>query len=556
MKQHFSKMQSIAFLTVLLLFVSSFPSFAATKSVKVTTPNFPVSLNGFLTSEEEYYPLLVYKNITYIPLSQKMAELLNLHVSWNPISGALQIHTNPTVSTSLSAPGFPSDQKITNFTATVANYPIFVNGKPLDLQKETYPVLNFRNITYFPLTWRFAVNEFNWQYQFDTKEGLKIYSPNYNPEALPHQKSLGDSDTPLNDNPEKLTVLNEEKSLKMPVDAFQEPFFYKNGNIFYFVNNTNSIDFWRQALHGKPEKIGSTPISGKEQTGYHYLRLYSNQDLMFTSHFGGPTMGNETHYLLPDNGNATVFSDERYHFLQSYTGGYVGSIFTAAGPTTGFVKLEQNGNRKSMGLEDHYYAKGKVDGNTLYALVQSVLSSSTIQAGTKLYQIDLTDGKHTKVLDRVYDYALAGNKIYYRESDESKDIFCFDKTTGKTEKKIALFEKFHDFSVMGDTLFTLIPLPEKDGKEPIYNIYRNENGNWQLIAKEVEKPLFSPSHLTYLQTSGKKSNPSKTLVLTDNKGIAQTKILAGQTQVDYFLNGSELILWSWQDQMVRYFKLK
>ena len=31
-------------------------------------------------------------------------------------------------------------------------------------------------MTYFPLTWRFAVEEFGWDYRFDTKTGLSIRS--------------------------------------------------------------------------------------------------------------------------------------------------------------------------------------------------------------------------------------------------------------------------------------------------------------------------------------------------------------------------------------------
>ena len=35
-------------------------------------------------------------------------------------------------------------------------------------------MLVFRDITYFPLTWRFAVEEFGWAYHFEEKTGLVI----------------------------------------------------------------------------------------------------------------------------------------------------------------------------------------------------------------------------------------------------------------------------------------------------------------------------------------------------------------------------------------------
>ena len=49
-------------------------------------------------------------------------------------------------------------------------------GKAIDNKKEEYPLLVFRDITYFPLTWRFAVDEFGWNYTFDSTKGLNITS--------------------------------------------------------------------------------------------------------------------------------------------------------------------------------------------------------------------------------------------------------------------------------------------------------------------------------------------------------------------------------------------
>lgn len=46
----------------------------------------------------------------------------------------------------------------------------------------------FRDVTYFPLTWRFAVDEFGWMYSFDSKNGLNIYSKkNMSPHQYPTQ---------------------------------------------------------------------------------------------------------------------------------------------------------------------------------------------------------------------------------------------------------------------------------------------------------------------------------------------------------------------------------
>ena len=61
-------------------------------------------------------------------------------------------------------------------TAQTAAFPIRVNGKAVDNSKEQYPLLLYKDITYFPLTWRFAVDEFGWAYRFDNTQGLVISS--------------------------------------------------------------------------------------------------------------------------------------------------------------------------------------------------------------------------------------------------------------------------------------------------------------------------------------------------------------------------------------------
>lgn len=62
--------------------------------------------------------------------------------------------------------------------AKIAADKITVNGKVIDNNTEEYPLLVFRDVTYFPLTWRFAVNEFGWNYTFDQKNGLVIQNDN------------------------------------------------------------------------------------------------------------------------------------------------------------------------------------------------------------------------------------------------------------------------------------------------------------------------------------------------------------------------------------------
>jgi len=171
----------IIVLTVALVASSFVCAFGATKQVTATIPGFPVTLNELKFDNNDYaqYPLLVYRDITYFPMTYYQANLLNLQTSWTAGGGLVITKGNPETP-KVFAYATPVAQKNNKTqTATVIDGKVTVNGKVIDNRKEPYPLLLFRNITYFPLTWRFAVEEFGWNYTFDNKAGLKIRADNY-----------------------------------------------------------------------------------------------------------------------------------------------------------------------------------------------------------------------------------------------------------------------------------------------------------------------------------------------------------------------------------------
>lgn len=164
---------SVALSAFLLTGVAS-PAMAA-QQVKVTLPTFKVTLNQYeMENKHNQYPLIVYKDITYFPMTYHYADFLGLKTNW--ANNTLTIDKEPHPYADYSD---WYAQKATNknsYTATVATSKIVVNGKNIQNSQEQYPLLLFRDVTYFPLTWRFAVDEFGWMYSFDAKNGLNIYS--------------------------------------------------------------------------------------------------------------------------------------------------------------------------------------------------------------------------------------------------------------------------------------------------------------------------------------------------------------------------------------------
>ena len=168
--------------TVVLISLILSPSMAMAqeKTVPVTFPEFAVTLNGVtIDNTANQYPLIVYQDITYFPMTYHGARFMHLKANWyeKEPKGVLFIGYSEAYEKEWIA--YPANGKNKSvLTATIPDYRIAVNTlteqKFIDNAQEEYPLLNFRGVTYIPLTWRFAVNEFGWQYRFNQESGLKI----------------------------------------------------------------------------------------------------------------------------------------------------------------------------------------------------------------------------------------------------------------------------------------------------------------------------------------------------------------------------------------------
>lgn len=149
----------------------------------ITLPTFDVTLNGTLV-ENQYreYPLIVYNDITYFPMTYYDCRYLGLTTDWDNDTRALSIKKENITCLYRDYAGTRKNAKYGN--AEICSFKIAVNGKAINNTKEKYPLLTFRDVTYFPLTWRFAVEEFGWEYSFDNDAGLVISSDNYQPKTV------------------------------------------------------------------------------------------------------------------------------------------------------------------------------------------------------------------------------------------------------------------------------------------------------------------------------------------------------------------------------------
>jgi hypothetical protein len=69
---------------VFILGIFSVPAHAVSGNVKVALPAFEVTLNGtVIENATNQYPLIVYKDITYFPMTYYDCRFLGLESVWN-----------------------------------------------------------------------------------------------------------------------------------------------------------------------------------------------------------------------------------------------------------------------------------------------------------------------------------------------------------------------------------------------------------------------------------------------------------------------------------------
>ena len=131
-----------------------------------------VTLNGqVIDNKNAKYPLLTYSNITYFPMTYQLSRFMGVETDWNNAAKSLNITAGGAQSAYVAETGKAQRGSV---AVTPASYKISVNGAQINNKEEKYPIFNYNGITYFPLTWAYAVDSFGWSYQWDAENGLRI----------------------------------------------------------------------------------------------------------------------------------------------------------------------------------------------------------------------------------------------------------------------------------------------------------------------------------------------------------------------------------------------
>lgn len=154
-------------------------------TVLVEIPDYDVRVNDeVIDTKHSQYPVLKYKNITYFPMTWDYLSGLGLNLKYSSLEG-LQIDRKATIGRFHQDFLGASNTIGSKHYAKIADYKVYVNHNRINNESETYPVLMYKDITYFPMTWRFAVEEFGWKTKWDSKSGFQIITGQSESKILP-----------------------------------------------------------------------------------------------------------------------------------------------------------------------------------------------------------------------------------------------------------------------------------------------------------------------------------------------------------------------------------
>ncbi len=357
----------LACVTAVMVILGISPSLAASAKVSVMLPSFAVTVNGAVIDNlYREYPLIVYKNITYFPMTYADARFLNLQANWTEKTGLVIAKTQ----SSGEYNAFKTARKnALKLTAEIQSGAITIGGKAVDNKKEEYPLLSLRGITYFPLTWRFAVTEFGWDYSFTASGGLVI-----------------------NSKPSGVGI-----TLNLPIaKQFGSAVFAVSGQYIYFLGDKGVI--YQASLNGLSTKkaVFQLPETSEGSGSYVTASLRGTKDgNAQLTYFAG---GLPAPFTVTLKADGTSTAQEQWVTVLE---GVAVKVYGGMPPETGnlFVKGVGDTEYRSIGGAYNYTADAGLD---IYKGTLCIAGNPSGNATTEkyLYSIGLTDGKATQIFPK------------------------------------------------------------------------------------------------------------------------------------------------------------
>lgn len=375
---------------IVIMILSAFPVCA--ESMTASLPGFDVTINGVrIENADRQFPFLLYKDITYVPMTYFDCRFLGLLTEFDSSKRVFTLEKSSITCAYRDYKWQWENGKIN--PVTPCSFGVVVNGNNIDNKSEEYPLFTFREVTYFPLTWRFAVKEFGWGYSFDSENGLFITSDNTHTESLRLPGITGSVAT--------------------------------DGKYYYYdADSDGKHVVCRAAVTDteNPEIIFRYPDYGMRVSAEFYR---SEGDIYIYSVMGGsPLMATrQVKKIMPDG----TLSDGMPSYYESFSHGYsdytvrgegisvkaVNPYFDSATEISYTVGADE---KKAEALSGRVRVGGRRNGKTVSARFEriQIFGGKIYFVGTDLdteddsalYRIDAQSGKTEKLLDGVYGFRV------------------------------------------------------------------------------------------------------------------------------------------------------
>lgn len=485
--------------------------------VKVSLPTFDITINGN-TVDNDYrkYPFIVYKDITYFPMTWYDSRLLGLESTWSHNNG-LEIMKSKVTS---SYEPYRTNKKNakTNY-ADIREGTIKLNSATINNKKQDYPFLTFNQVTYFPLTWKYAHDEFGWAYKWDAKKGLTITS----------------------DNQKIRTVQLPSESKASPVAVF--------GGYYYFteMDKTNHYVYRTPINNLKAkEKVFAYAIDTSYALNIVRDFFVQDEELWFYYHQGGGVMGSDVYVKVNKEGKGTVVHSGYLDFLDTDRGTLIiGLSLNSLEDNLNLIPNNKMDSKKRIGSSGFVYGQfilknggwysyssstGTTSiGNELY-IIGSALSG-TKELNNRLYKINLdTNEQETIINVPISDFQIHNNNLYYvKESDQR----LYRSTLDGTKEQLLSDKAVTSFVLTNNGVFYVSNSGKNDGMNYFYRV--NYNGADHLLLEDKISQIETGNDWIYL----KLSSDDYGMKIFDSTGKLQVTIT---DSIDYwFIHKGQLI---------------
>lgn len=515
------KSKIIFLLCFMILFTVSTKPDVYAAEVSVTLPAFDVVLNGIkINNEYRQYPLIVYNDITYFPMTYFDSKFLGVETKWDDAKGLEVIKALETSVT--FEPYTIAKKNLSKYTASIPEFAIKVNGMAINNSNEEYPLLKFRDVTYFPMTWKFAVDEFGWKYSFSNKDGLIITNPKYNGIKATEVKlplAVRDGGSVIGD-------------------------FIVAGKYYYYEGEKGII---YQAPTNNPSErknIYELPLWTYGDS-YVYATLETVDDKAILSyHQGGASMGTDFKIILNEDGTNEVFS-EGYSNKRDF-GDYIINVCQFVPPSQNNLSIKKAGEAEYKPIGDNNYIYGwtwsrtenseggspskdiYLIGDDIYVLAYYKPRSESGTTG--IHKVNIQTSETTRLCEEsAQKFIICDDIIYFMDTE---GYLYKLPLGGNTAEKLTDFN-VSDFTVLNHIVYYV---STDDKGHELFKLGQSSSLNPGGIVKSLN---IQDGYVA--STFEKSSNSKFKVIILNNEGkevfkssIAVKKVIINDDQVFYY----------------------